>query len=798
MHSFLNSIMRPFFSVFLSFMFFNVLAQESPHLINLDWDHERHAWSAFWISPSGVSVNDYGVFLFRNSFDIEDVPDSLNVYVSADNRYRLYVNNHPVSSGPARGSLMYWRYETLNIAPFLKQGINTISAEVINFGEHRPAAQFSHQTAFILQSELLGDLINTGTSDWKVKKDDSYHARTVTSEMTSGKYYVAGPCDSIVASKHPWGWKEVGYNDKGWQKSIIIQKGVGRGYMHGTPWMLVPRNIPFMEEKVIRFTIISRKGSTDANNQFITGNDPITIPPNTMTSILLDQTYLTIGYPIIITSKGENSQVKITYSEALYDDTGKKGNRNEIEGKTIQGYSDIILPDGGDERLIKTTWLRTYRYVQIDIETKDNPLVIEDFYGIYTAYPFKQKASFSSTDSKLTDIWEVGWRTAQLCAGETYMDCPYWEQLQYLGDTRIQALISLNVSGDDRLMKNAIKQADRSRIPEGLTLSRGPSYIPQIIPSFSLYWIAMVHDYYMYREDDAFIKSCLPGIQAVLAWFERRMDTNDMLGGLDWFNFSDWTEGFACGAPSGVDQGNSALVSLNFVYALDRASELFAHFGKNMEADRYKKLADQIRSGVYQNCWNDTKKLMADTPEKNNYSQHTNIFSILTDCIKDENTEDLMDQILNNESLIQTTIYYKFYLFQSLQKTGLADIYLPLLKPWETMLNEGLTTFAEGDYKDRSDCHAWSASPLYDLIATVGGIKPGSPGFRSVLIEPALGSLSELNISMPHPKGEIQMDLIRNGNKLDAEVVLPEELSGEFRWLDKKIILIGGKQKFSL
>ncbi|WP_372490084.1 hypothetical protein [Chitinophaga sedimenti] len=32
----------------------------------------------------------------------------------------------------------------------------------------------------------------------------------------------------------------------------------------------------------------------------------------------------------------------------------------------------------------------------------------------------------------------MGWRTSRLCAYETYMDCPYYEQLQYIGDTRIR------------------------------------------------------------------------------------------------------------------------------------------------------------------------------------------------------------------------------------------------------------------------------------------------------------------------------------------------------------------------
>ena len=75
----------------------------------------------------------------------------------------------------------------------------------------------------------------------------------------------------------------------------------------------------------------------------------------------------------------------------------------------------------------------------------------------FSAYPFQERASFDSNDPVLRRIFDVGWRTARLCAHETYMDTPYWEQLQYIGDTRIQGLVSLYACGGDRLVKNAIE-----------------------------------------------------------------------------------------------------------------------------------------------------------------------------------------------------------------------------------------------------------------------------------------------------------------------------------------------------
>jgi hypothetical protein len=784
--------------IFLALQFVLVLtsrmpAQENQVRVNTDRE-ERHRWESSWITHPEASVYDYGVFHFRNTFQLDEVPLSQVIHVSADNRYRLYVNGQQVSAGPARGSLHYWRYETLDIAPFLKEGKNLVAAEVFNLGEYKPVAQFSHQTAFILQAEGgMGKLLNTGRNpSWKVHQNKAYRAILVTREIVR-KYYVVGPCDSIHAARYPWGWEGDRYDDSGWKEPREICTGAGRGYMHGIPWLLVPRNIPPMEERIDSIGHIIRIDGQEVSGTLLKGGQEVLVPAGTRRVILLDNRLLTIGYPVLRTRMGKGSVIRVTYSEALYNPDLSKGNRNDFTNKHIEGYYDVFLPDGG-ENAFRPLWLRTFRFIQLEIETSLEPLLISGYQNHFTAYPFEQNASFECDDPMLTKIWETGWRTARLCAGETYMDCPYWEQLQYLGDTRIQALVSLYNSGDDRLMRNALEQADQSRIPEGLTMSRGPSYEHNVIPAFSLYWIAMVHDYYMHRQDDAFLRQFLPGIRSVLGWFEERTNGDDMLGALDWFNFADWAQGFAFGAPAGADTGYSALVSLNYAYALERAAEIFGHFGCDPEAERYMERAQEIARSVNRLCWDPARELLTDLPGQPVFSQHTNIFGILTGAIPVEQQARTMQRILEEEGLIQATIYFRFYLFRAMAKTGFAEDYLGQLKPWEEMIRKGLTTFEEGDYDERSDCHAWSASPNYDLLATVCGITPAEPGFRSVNIRPAPGPLKYIRASMPHPAGEIRIEFNREANGgLKGFVELPENVGGSFYWKGKTIPLKGGR-----
>ena len=148
--------------------------------------------------------------------------------------------------------------------------------------------------------------------------------------------------------------------------------------------------------------------------------------------------------------------------------------------------------------------------------------------------------------------------------------------------------------------------------------------------------------------------------------------------------------------------------------------------------------------------------------------------------------------------MIQPTMYFRFYLTQSLKKTGLADKYLETLGLWRDMLDKGLTTFAENPDPARSDCHAWSASPDYDFLATVAGIRPGAPGFKTVDIEPALGKLTFIKGQMPHPAGMISFDLKRTGIQgIKGEIILPDGLVGTFRW-NGKVMVLKGKTEIEL
>ena len=133
---------------------------------------------------------------------------------------------------------------------------------------------------------------------------------------------------------------------------------------------------------------------------------------------------------------------------------------------------------------------------------------------------------------------------------------------------------------------------------------------------------------------------------------------------------------------------------------------------------------------------------------------------------------------------------------QALFQAGLGNEYVNSLEPWKQALALGLTTFPEQPEPTRSDCHAWSASPNYDLLATVCGIRPLDIGFRKVSIAPQLGSLKIVEAKMPHTYGEIKVKFVRQGlNGIEAEINLPAGLTGEFVWNGKVRKIVSGYNK---
>jgi hypothetical protein len=156
--------------------------------------------------------------------------------------------------------------------------------------------------------------------------------------------------------------------------------------------------------------------------------------------------------------------------------------------------------------------------------------------------------------------------------------------------------------------------------------------------------------------------------------------------------------------------------------------------------------------------------------------------------------------MLTDTSLVQASIYFKYYVYQALVKTGMGNDYVNWLDIWRENIKMGMTTWAEmSDISaSRSDCHAWGSSPNIELFRTVLGIETAAPGFKKVKIEPHLGNLTHISGSIPHPAGTVSARYDKQGGSWKIAVNLPAGTPGNLVWKGKTYPLKPGENNLTL
>jgi hypothetical protein len=756
----------------------------------------------YWISYPSSNITSFGVYHFRKSFTLESVPEKLMADISADNRYQLFVNGTRVCYGPAKGDLKTYKYDVIDIAPFLKEGENILAVLVFNLGEEKPMAFIGYQTAFLFYTaDSSWSFLNSDKS-WKTIKNEAYDPISY-SELQTWKwvkgYYACGPGDEVFASKYPWGWEEIGFDDREWipAEELIFEKS--------PPWNLIKRSIPFMDNYREKAFSIRRTTGIESPENFLSGKSSITIPPNTNATILFDFRNFTMGYPELLVSGGNSGKIKMKYAEALYIKPDLKAHRDSVNGLTMHGVFDIFHTDGEKNRLFRPLWKRAFRYLELEITTAAMPLQIHSLENEYSGYPYPEMADFNCSDPMLNEIFSVGLRTLKMCSGETYYDTPYYEQMSYGGDNRPIGAVSFYNSVDDRLFREVMRIYPQSaNVETRLFKAAYPSRFKTDMGTWSMAWVQSLLDYYLVRADAEFTRQFINDIEGVLEFHRRRIDEDmGMLGSMSNRNFIDWSihEGSVPQKRPNVIITHSSMLTLYYLHTLDCATELYHYIGETQKAGKWAEVAGNLRESVYKNCWDEGKGLIADYPDKVQFSQQTNILALLCDLIPVNQEKNFLNKLINYPDFDEAaSSYFSYFLFKAMEKTSQEELFLDNLGFWKEFINRGHTTFGETGFAshDRSDCHAWSAHPSYYLLRFVCGIKPGTPGFSTVLIEPHLDGLEFIEASVPLPQGIISINYKVKKKKMHAEIIIPGDLTGILKLDGKEYRLSPGENHYKL
>ncbi len=772
-------------------------------------------WPARWIHPPEPPAPPL-VVAYRCRVELPSAR-TVRLHVSADERYELFLDGARVGRGPERGDAANWFFETYDLD--LSGGEHMLVARVWSLGpDLAPAAQVSVEHGLLVcpQEEELLESLATGTAPWECRVLEGY------SFSVPSRAGLSGARVQIDGARCAWGVERG--EGEGWVAAEAGPPGVdGEHSRYGVPGHgLKPAPLPPMLEEprhAGRAVYVDEPACAETGEVRMTaendlpeehaawttlcrGEGAVTVPAASRRRALIDLEDYYCAYPEVLLSGGAGARVRVLWEEACYDaprpGDGAKGQRDEFLGRYFHGLGDTFLPDGGERRRFEPLWWRAGRYVEIFVETAEEPLTLERFGLRETRYPLEMESEFEADDGRLNGIVPIMVRGLQMCSHETYMDCPFYEQLMYVGDTRLEVLATYAISRDKRLPRKAIRMFDASRIPEGLTACSYPSRGKALIAPFSLWWVAMLYDYAFWRDDLEFVRRMMPGARAVADYFLGCRNADGLVEAPRGWNYMDWVrdEEWHTGTPPDGQWGVSGMINWQFTLALTLLSELEDAVGEHELASRAGRLAGDQTDRCHEAFWDEERGLYTDTLDGRCASEHTQCLALLSDMLPQERAARVADALMSEPDLFRTTIYFSHYLLDALGHVGRMDAFFKRLEEWFALPEWGFkTTYEVSADSTRSDCHAWGAHPLWHYFATVLGIRPAAPGFRRVSIRPQMGPLRRARGRLPHPAGTIEVELQAEDGRVTGEVTLPDGVEGEFNASGRAKDLAPGHQQ---
>lgn len=765
-------------------------------LENSDW-----IWIPSW---SDADKKIPRTVLFRKNIKLTEILQKAELEISADTRYKLYINNDLVEVGPSKGDKSIWFKDCLDITRYLRKGTNILAVIVLRYPENPMDGNHGMFRTATPGLYVKGKITTVDTQEISLDADDSWKCKinkNVSFIREEERFAPLIIHENASGNPEIFGWKTSEYDDSKWESAkpyinVEIHQAV-------SPGNLQERTIPYMYRKDCRFTDIMAVSksihSQEKWQEFIEGKTALEIPSDTEEIVEISAGEEMTGYISLVLSAGKSADITLTYAEAYVqeehvgpDHVALKKDRLDQKNGHLEGYQDNYHVAGlgiqNEPEIYEPFWFRTFRFVQLHIKTGAEPLRLQRFDYQETGYPLEVSTSVKTSDESLSDIWEISERTLRRCMHETYEDCPYYEQLQYVMDSRTQILYTYSVSADDRLARKCIDDLARAQRYDGLLNCSYPNCNPNIIPGFSIYYILMIYDHMMYFGDHKLVEKYMPTVERILQFFEEHLSPKGYVGktgGLimeeAFWSFIDWAAEWnpTSGMPPAGLKGPITMESLLYIYGLQHAAKLAEYLGRKDEASQFTERAVKVQNAVRTYCIN-TDGMVQDGPGVEEYSQHCQVFACLTDTIDtDQARVNILRTIEEKDHFAQCTVAMRFYLFRALEKTDLYAYTDQYWEAWRTMLKKHCTTCVESEAYARSECHAWGSLALYELPGTILGVRPAAPGYEKIEIRPVSGYLKKAEGTVKTPKGMIYVKWTKEGDKLDITYQTPDSVKDQ-------------------
>jgi hypothetical protein len=698
---------------------------------------------ARWIGSSHPFDLHEAYLCFRSpaGWRLAQRPQRAELLLTADSRYRLWINGQPAARGPARSYPHAQRVDRLDIAPLLRAGANLLAVQVYQPGYSHFA--YVHRGNAGLLALLLCDgheaLVTDAT--WRTRRDGSYGQQAPRMSI-----YQAGVEDRDMALSD--GWITPQYDDDDWPSARIVAE-VG-----AAPWTeLVERGLPLPVERDLPMTLrwvrcgpyppdagdphgALRKSWAAAidvsqrigNGGFATGR-AVGAGDDGWFDVALEQGeaaiwvfdlgrgYTCLGWAEVRGARG-SEQVIISYSEKL---AGDGPYLSDPETYCRMRMTDRYRLAAGDQR-IEPFWMRGGRVLIFQVVGPAGPGLRVRFGAQVAEYPLEVTRSAHSEDPLLAGVLRLCENTLRACLHETLIDNPWRENAQWLGDPVASALAMSAISDDIRPLRTAIEMAAQGAYPDGV--------LPGVLPSdahayavldFNFCWVELLVVYWRLTGDREFVQAMAPTLAAMLTRFARDVAADGLLRSQPGRRlFLDW-------APVSRDEPN-AIYNLHYMLALQLAAALAGEAGVAGEtAAQWRQQAESVRTASRRAFWRGGR--WHDDAHGSTASQLAAALAILTGAAQPNEQGPLLDTLAARSlhpaddplpgDLALASPFMHHRVLEALRLAGREQAVCDIVRlRWGRWVAGGFPTAWENwnvDFPDGSQCHGFAAHPLYHL-----------------------------------------------------------------------------------
>lgn len=681
-------------------------------------------WSAKWIWDS-ESLTEKNVWMcLSKDISLDRIPERLTAYISADSKYWLYINGQTVvyegsvKRGPAKNS---GYFDSIDIAPFLKEGENRISA-LVWYWDNKTSYSYSGsgQGGFIFEATGDGISIITDNS-WKAKRNPAF----IDSALYPPNYRLPEYSIYFDARKEMPDWINKGFDTSEWENAT--EYAVGGEGVYGA---LFPRGIPFLKD----YGLKDYKNSGDFEDY-------------TVSRLFGEKLTLDIPY---------NAQV--TPYLKIEAPAGKKI-RITTENTLIGAVSTTYITKEGVQEFESPGW---FNGEHITYKIPKGVKVISLKYR-ETGYDSDFCGNFISKDEFLDSLWQKSLRTLYITMRDSFMDCPDRERAQWWGDVTSEMIMTMYaMDSNSYLLYQKGVEAMLSHIDEtGVLQTVVPingDYFE--LPVQQLAGIVGFLTYYEYTGDTAFLEKVYDASLNYLKLWE--IGENNLVihrsGSWDW---PDW----------GSKADMTAIENAWVYYALSSAEQMAKLLERDEDISFITERKNAIRQG-YQTLLTEDGYKSKDVKKPDD---RANALAVLSG-LADEDRYDTIKTVLTSTK--NASPYMEYYVLEALCKMGEYEAARDRIKDrYNDMVTEDHSTLWEfWDSWRGTKNHAWSGGPLVIMSKHFAGITPVEAGYEKVKIQPQYSLFDSLSCTVPSVKGLITIDYAKDEDGFIIDISLPEDM----------------------